>query len=46
MALTDERTGVNEPPRDEELGKMTLGEHLGELRRRLIISIVGRRSSP
>ena len=24
MALTDERTGVNEPPRDEKLGKMTL----------------------
>lgn len=40
MALTDERSGASEEPTDEELGKMTLFEHLTELRTRLIISIV------
>jgi sec-independent protein translocase protein TatC len=40
MALTDERSGAGEEPAGEELGKMTLFEHLTELRTRLIISIV------
>ena len=38
MALTDDREGASSPPTDDELGKMTLFEHLAELRRRLIIS--------
>jgi sec-independent protein translocase protein TatC len=38
MALTDERPGAAPEPSDEELGKMTLFEHLSELRRRLIIA--------
>ncbi|HET7524108.1 MAG TPA: twin-arginine translocase subunit TatC, partial [Acidimicrobiales bacterium] len=40
MAITDDREGASSTPTDEELGKMTLFEHLAELRRRLIISIV------
>lgn len=40
MALTDERPGAAPEPGDEELGKMTLFEHLAELRRRLIIAVV------
>lgn len=38
MALTDDREGASSAPTDGELGKMTLFEHLAELRRRLIIS--------
>lgn len=40
MAITDDREGASSTPADEELGKMTLFEHLAELRRRLIISII------
>jgi sec-independent protein translocase protein TatC len=42
VAVTDERAGqFQEPePSDRELGKMTLFEHLAELRKRMIISIV------
>ena len=39
MALTDERPGAAPEPSEEELGKMTLFEHLAELRQRLIIAV-------
>jgi sec-independent protein translocase protein TatC len=40
MALTDERPGAAPEPSGEALGQMTLFEHLSELRKRLIISIL------
>ncbi|MGI8492059.1 MAG: twin-arginine translocase subunit TatC, partial [Acidimicrobiales bacterium] len=40
MALTDDRPGLAGQPPDEELTKMTLFEHLAELRKRLIVTIV------
>jgi sec-independent protein translocase protein TatC len=40
VALTDERQGQTPEPSDEELGKMTLFEHLAELRRRLIVAVL------
>lgn len=40
MAVIDERPGLAPEPDDRELGKMTLFEHLGELRKRLIICVV------
>src|ERR1700751_4265756 len=43
MALTDDRrreAPLSEPsPSDEELGKMTLFEHLAELRNRLLVAV-------
>ena len=42
MAVTDQRVGPSQEPErsDREQGKMTLFEHLAELRKRLIICIV------
>jgi sec-independent protein translocase protein TatC len=40
MAVTDQRPGSSEEPHDDEQGKMTLFEHLAELRKRVIICIL------
>ena len=40
MAVTDDREEASTGGADNELGKMTLFEHLAELRQRLIISII------
>jgi sec-independent protein translocase protein TatC len=40
MAVTDRRVGSFEEPSDDEQGKMTLFEHLAELRKRLVICIL------
>jgi len=39
VAVTDERLGPSREPGDDEQAKMTLFEHLAELRKRLLISI-------
>ncbi len=41
MALTEEPRGLSSPEEGgEDLGAMTLAEHLGELRRRLVVAII------
>ena len=40
MAVTDQRPGSSQEPHDDEQGKMTLFEHLAELRKRVVICIL------
>ncbi|MDQ2754461.1 MAG: twin-arginine translocase subunit TatC [Actinomycetota bacterium] len=40
MALTDDRPGLTTASPDDELGKMTLFQHLAELRNRLIVTVL------
>ncbi len=40
MALTDEHRGPGSEPKDDGLARMTVYEHLAELRTRLLVSIV------
>src|ERR1700730_18496616 len=40
MAVTNHRISPSQEPPDDEQGKMTLFEHLAELRTRLIVAIV------